>query len=933
VGIPETGSYVPTGGDWIVVQPGLPTQVTGAVDAIQSILQAILVALNISLAILQVVKAFLVGLLDPLVPLVDELLAEIEGLLQDLRQMGVYLSGDYRLDPPEFREILGGYQAYQRRMIGRLVDRTDPTRPSFTAATGCIAIFTYTSADTSSIRGLVEQVQKMYRFFGQSIPVRSFTVPVSLTANYGVDGASLTSFGQLTKALTSEEVPNAVNLRWRMAPPPKGDGVKFPLLAPKGFLIEVSTVKDGLILVYDAPLADAQPEAAVQRTYGLVQEAGTGLPFRLFGGSYMLGVSGTGLTDPTFKKQKPGDAILDPLGRMYLVKSSADNVPIPVSALVKKDAFFGGKFLLQRTFFVQAGFFDTVSPGQGFAATLAAEDMPYEADFEIDADGKVQPKEDSIKQATTVYVRISAVTEEIAASFPEGKNVGPLEAPLDFWKATLATIQNGLGTGVVSLEGYAFTSGDKSASSSPLTVTFPSITTQQFLDAVTVALAVLVLSRADLPPTLDEDPTSPGATVTTAEDAVSAAEAALTSAQGQLAVVEELGGLYDVQQAEKAVAKAEQGLVEAQLLLTAATEYEAAQPSFQPGKGRLATGLEGVAPFLMPLLLGQGLHNYYERQCVPPEDFRADLLYRCQAVASELYARSGPMGDIEAVIVEAGKVLTSFMWSDADSVWPAITILESLKDSTRTYGIGLNPVSMGVSGEIPTVYRLQQTSLPREPGFLQKPRQDGGTDPFFAMNRGSADYSPTVYNQSAKPLGTDTSSRSIFTAGFCRNAFFKQPGLYEAAATVLNVSGAASTLPAGEGNWTALRLFPQGLKSADAALQEVTTWAQVTKAGISSSTDVILAYIDFLQARILSLQSLVSRVDALLGFYATLDMPLVGAVVVTGNGTDGILQGFINAGNKPSDSLDSYGAGMVILAGGLPSFLAEILQAMLPSAE
>ena len=51
---------------------------------------------------------------------------------------------------------------------------------------------------------------------------------------------------------------------------------------------------------------------------------------------------------------------------------------------------------------------------------------------------------------------------------------------------------------------------------------------------------------------------------------------------------------------------------------------------------------------------------------------------------------------------------------------------------------------------------------------------------------------------------------------------------------------------------------------------------------------------------------------------------------VTGQGTDGVLQGLVSAEDKPSDSVTSYGAGMVFLAGGLPTLILEIIQAFFP---
>ncbi len=91
--------------------------------------------------------------------------------------------------------------------------------------------------------------------------------------------------------------------------------------------------------------------------------------------------------------------------------------------------------------------------------------------------------------------------------------------------------------------------------------------------------------------------------------------------------------------------------------------------------------------------------------------------------------------------------------------------------------------------------------------------------------------------------------------------------------------------------------------------------------------------IAFLQARILELQSLINRLIALLNSLKAFDLPAMGGLVVTANGTDGILQALVTADNKPTDSSTAYSAGVVLLSGGLPSILIELLQLIFKEAE
>ena len=58
------------------------------------------------------------------------------------------------------------------------------------------------------------------------------------------------------------------------------------------------------------------------------------------------------------------------------------------------------------------------------------------------------------------------------------------------------------------------------------------------------------------------------------------------------------------------------------------------------------------------------------------------------------------------------------------------------------------------------------------------------------------------------------------------------------------------------------------------------------------------------------------------------ELPSFSGLVTVANGTDGILQDFITADSKPDDSPSDLGAGLVVLAGGLPNILLELLAAL-----
>jgi hypothetical protein len=841
-------------GSWTIVQPGIPDVFTDVIETIQSLLNALLAILNIILAVLQIVKAFIAGLLNPLDALINAIIAEIEALLNDIRQIGIYISGDLELDPPDFSDIIGGYTAYERRMIGRLVNRQDPTRPAFTSRSAVIAIFIYVSVDISGLAQLIKIIQAILAFFGQRVDMRVTSVPVSLQVTYGVEGAPLSAFKQLTGALREGEVPNQANLRWVMAP--TSQAARFMAPGPKGFLIEVSTLRDGLFLAYDTYAANTPVGPGINtRRQGLIRDPRTGLPFRLYGGPDLIDVGD--LMNAPFKEDVDGT---NRVTRLYAYRDSSDNNPIPIGAMLD-----GEKYLLQRAFFVKAGFLNVAAPGQGFAATLAHEDMPWEADFEVQGDGKVKGTAHGDSPATTVYVRISQVTEtivdEVVTTGGQGKT-GALTAPLILWETTandVSTKAERPGT-VLLTTGLNFNVGDKGLPSEPLEVTFPATSTLDYINAITAALAVLVLARCDLP--------------------VAAGEAV-----------------------------------------------------FADGQAAAATGLEEVGRFLIPQLIKENRATYYGKLSVAPEDFRRNLRRRCRVFANYIYRTTGPMGELEKTVVELAKPLLEFKWSTQSGL-PDLTILESLEASNVDSGIALNPLCLGRNDRATrALYRAEIGPKPARAPFFREKKVVLKVG--WLEGQGSADMSPVIYSL---PIPHQVS--------FCRNVITSE--VYGSAAAVLNVAACVVTLQRNKsGDWKAFRLFPQGLPPIEALLDEILRWVKAIQAGIKGFVDIIIAYINFLQARILELQALIVRINGLLDALTGFNLPAMSALIVTANGTDGILQALISADNKPSDSTASedlevgdseitfgtYGAGVVLLAGGLPTVLAELLASLFPEAE
>ena len=105
-------------GTWQTISLEVPDFLEPVRNAIDAFFSFLIRILDILLAVLELLKVFLTGLLDPLIALIEALRDLIEALLNDLRQLGIYIHGDfYALDGPDFQALKGGYLSYEARMV------------------------------------------------------------------------------------------------------------------------------------------------------------------------------------------------------------------------------------------------------------------------------------------------------------------------------------------------------------------------------------------------------------------------------------------------------------------------------------------------------------------------------------------------------------------------------------------------------------------------------------------------------------------------------------------------------------------------------------------------------------------------------------------------------------------------------------------------
>jgi hypothetical protein len=102
-------------------------------------------------------------------------------------------------------------------------------------------------------------------------------------------------------------------------------------------------------------------------------------------------------------------------------------------------------------------------------------------------------------------------------------------------------------------------------------------------------------------------------------------------------------------------------------------------------------------------------------------------------------------------------------------------------------------------------------------------------------------------------------------------------------------------------------------------------WAQDFVNGLEGISSAIRNYIEGIQKRIAELQAFLLRLDALLGILVEFEFPTVNLLPVVADGTDGIVRELITAENAPFDSPENYGGGVVLVSGGIPNILIDLV--------
>lgn len=478
--------------DWTTIQPSLDPilkPINAVIAAIDSVLAFLIAILNVVQFILNIIKAFLIGLLNPIRAIIEAIIAEIRQIISDLRQAGLYIADDIeflQVKPTDLTpNLLGGFDTYERRMLSRLLDRTDPTRPDFSSRTAVVALFVYISS--GDIFALIELLRRIAAFFGKrtgnkGAPFPAPTTPTTKLGSYGSPAVTFIPANTLTGA------PDAVQVAWTM--PSTATPFSKP---PKGFIVHVSTVPDGFGVRAFKPASensqnvDNLPVLAMAAT-----NPDDGSELRLYGG---LSDIGFGDSPPVFTNND----ISDPHTPKLLLSLDQNTPLIPPDQLAEITGLPGDPPLGAASFYFDQPFAGLLPGGASYSCTLRKSELPQQITVVASSGTVTVGSED----ADTWYVRVRPVTKTFndTSGLTGNPNAPGVVASdgLDNTKLYTVTKNQVVGaTGIVLNPTNGAQAGQFGPASQAATFTLPDAETLEFIGAIKTALVIGILVRPDL---------------------------------------------------------------------------------------------------------------------------------------------------------------------------------------------------------------------------------------------------------------------------------------------------------------------------------------------------------------------------------------------------------------------------------------------------
>lgn len=485
-------------------------EAVAAIEAAKSFLEILNEALSIALGVGEIAKTFVTSNLNLARALVREILDQLRSLIQDLFSLGVYANlGDLRLLRQGTAGLKGGYRAYERRMLQRLNDRSDPNRPDYTNSATVLALFFYIGVDISFIDDLIDTsrfgpLRQLLRSFATLLGLSfdgndlSLPVAVNLRAEYTSPDASTAQ--DFTLALSSLLGRTRIQIVWNTAPAPNGNSQDAqPTVPPCGFIVEVSCYPQGFTAAWIGPAPSGtgigntpSPTGGGNTqafTTGQYQTSTTGQPLVIFGGEDAILIEPPVQWPPGFT---PGTNLDSGSHPLYFYRDARTPEVIRKAFGKGPQEIENGQdvtpYYNQKRFFVTKA--EAIAQGilnGNYSITLKETDLPWYCPI---VNGEFDP---SLKELPrSVYVRVIPVSNRV-----DENNFRSAQWKPQPWTGSDQTIVN-LNPVVISGDPEPLGASDLGTPSEVVEIAIPNAQQNLYAQALQTALAIVTLSRSDL---------------------------------------------------------------------------------------------------------------------------------------------------------------------------------------------------------------------------------------------------------------------------------------------------------------------------------------------------------------------------------------------------------------------------------------------------
>lgn len=485
-------------------------EVVAAIDAAKDFLEILNEALSVALEVGEIVKTFVTSNLNLSRALLREIINQLRNLIQDIFGLVVYANlGDIQLLRDRGTASLkGGYPAFERRMLSRLNDLSDPNRPDYTNSSTVLALFFYVGVDVSFVNDLLDTsrfapIRQLLRSFASLFGIafggnNSLPVAVNLRAEYATPDASTAQ--DFTLALSSLLGRTRIQIVWNSAPAPNGNTQDpQPTIPPCGFIVEVSCYPQGFTAAWIAPAPSGTGRNDNQAfTTGQYQTADTGQPLVIFGGEDAIVLGEDVQWPPGFTPGANLDSGSHPL---YFYRDARTPEVIRKAFGKGPEEIENGRdvtpYYNQKRFFVTRA--QAVAQGVlggNYSITLTETDLPWYCPI---INGVMDPSMKELPRS--VYVRV----------IPVSNRVDENNFRLARWKprAWTSSDQTPVNIDPLTISGdpQPLGNNDLGTPSQVIEVAVPSQGMNLYARALQTAIAIVTLSRSDL---TEPDPVTEG---------------------------------------------------------------------------------------------------------------------------------------------------------------------------------------------------------------------------------------------------------------------------------------------------------------------------------------------------------------------------------------------------------------------------------------